>query len=511
MDAKTDRIDAAVQGIGRNVLVYGLSAAVPGLAALASAPIFTRVLSKEAYSQYILALAVIAAASALNSSVSMSVIRLFPAADRNGEGWEFFLRGTRLALLSGAASAAVIIVAGGIVGNRVAGGFGRLLAIAAGVFLLTEFANVLLSFARIVGRSTTYLSFKAWQAAGALAAGAAIAVALHGSPAGVLLGTGVALLSALPLLWRTIASATRKRHHAALESVSPVHTITTTHAIAAYGVPLMFAELAAWGLRLSDRWMLKAFSGPDDVAIYAAAYTISEGTILVVTSVLQLAVRPLEVRIWEDEGTAGAQRFATESTRIYLLMSLPVATLAWALARPMLLFAVPPAYMAGAKLVPWVVFSGVLLGLQHRFQAGIIAARRTERISYAALAGFAVNLGLNLAFVPRFGMYAAAVATLIGYGIFCGGVAVGARGLLAWKFPVRSLVVAALGSALAFGSARTIAVMQMSWPPLWVFILGGLTGSSVYGLVLLVFGEVRLINLRSVLTSSGLRTGRRPR
>ncbi|PYQ57240.1 MAG: hypothetical protein DMF58_18750, partial [Acidobacteria bacterium] len=110
-------------------------------------------------------------------------------------------------------------------------------------------------------------------------------------------------------------------------------------------------------------------------------------------------------------------------------MSLPAATLAWALARPLLLFAVPPAYVSGAEVVPWVVFSGVFLGLQHRFQAGIVAARKTERISYAALAGLAVNLGLNFLFVPRFGMYAAAVTTLIGYGVFCAGVALGSMHL----------------------------------------------------------------------------------
>ena len=124
----------------------------------------------------------------------------------------------------------------------------------------------------------------------------------------------------------------------------------------------MIAELAAWGLRLSDRWMLQAFSGSDAVAVYAAAYTISEASILIVIAVFQLALRPIEVRVWEEAGVEGAQRFATESTKIFLLMSLPVAALAWALARPLFMFAVPPAYLPGAQLVPWVVAAGILLG-----------------------------------------------------------------------------------------------------------------------------------------------------
>jgi len=508
--AGIDRSDADARRIGRNLFVYALSIAVPGIAALASAPVFTRVFSKEAYSQYVLALAVIAAASALNSAVSMSVIRLFPIAEKNGRAREFFLRTTRLALFSGAGIAAAIVIAGRLAGNRVAEGFGHVLTVAAAIFLLTELANVLLSFARVVGRSTTYLWFKAWQAAGALVVGATMALALSGSPAGALLGTGMALLVALPLLWRSMAQATGSARDGVSADPSALCSAASTRAIAAYGVPLMFAEFAAWGLRLSDRWMLQAFSGPAVVATYAAAYTISEATILIVTSVFQLALRPIEVRVWEDEGVAGAQRFATESTRIFLLMSLPAATLAWALARPLLLFAVPPAYVSGAEVVPWVVFSGVFLGLQHRFQAGIVAARKTERISYAALAGLAVNLALNFLFVPRFGMYAAGVTTLIGYGVFCVGVALGSMRLLAWRFPIRSLLVAALGSALAFAAARSIALISSAFSPLWVVLIGGFVGLCVYGAVVLISGEVDAVTLRQALTRSAAPAGGRP-
>src|SRR5205823_2727580 len=164
--------------------------------------------SRRGYSQYVLVLAVIAAASALNSSVSMSVLRLFPVAEKAGEGRLFFRRSIRLALLSGAFIALVIAGAGLFGGFRIGEGFGRLLVLAAVVFMVTECVNVLLSFARIGGLSTAYLSFKAWQAGAALVAGVIAIALLHAGPLGAIAGIGLALALGLPVLWRAVASAT---------------------------------------------------------------------------------------------------------------------------------------------------------------------------------------------------------------------------------------------------------------------------------------------------------------
>lgn len=478
--------------------MYGLSAAVPGIAALAATPIFTRLLSKQAYSQYVLALVTIAAASAFNSSVAMSVLRLFPAAEKAGHGRRFFVLGTRLSMASASAICLLILSAALLFGHRVGHGFAVVASIAAVVFLFTELANVLLSFVRIAGRGSTYLYFKAWQSGANLIAGAIITAFAYRAAAGPLLGTIAALMVGIPFLWVSVAGATRRK---TAERAGPDFDVqVTTRAIASYGVPLMVAELAAWGLRLSDRWMLEAFAGADSVATYSAAYIMSEASILIVTSVFQLALRPMEVRVWEEHGTEGARRFATDSTRIFLLMALPVAAMACALAKPLFRLAVPPAYLPGADLVPWVVFSGVLLGLQHRFQAGIVVARKTERISYAAAAALVVNVGLNVVFMPRYGMYAAAVTTFIGYGVFCIGVAVAARGLLPWSFPLRSALVAGLGALAAFASARALTTFARDWPVVAILAVGAILGVVAYGAILLLFEELRVATLRSVIT-----------
>jgi O-antigen/teichoic acid export membrane protein len=483
--------------MARSLFVYGLSAAVPGLAALAATPVFTRLLSKQAYSQYVLALVTIAAASAFNSSVAMSVLRLFPAAEKAGHGRRFFALGTRLSMASASAICLLVLSLALVFGHRAGHGFVIVASVAAVVFLLTELANVLLSFVRIAGRGSTYLYFKGWQSGANLVAGAIITAFAYRTAAGPLLGTIAALMVGVPFLWMSVVRATRR--HAVERGDTDFNVGITTGAIAAYGVPLMVAELAAWGLRLSDRWMLEAFAGGDSVATYSAAYTMSEASILIVTSVFQLALRPMEVRVWEEHGTEGARRFATDSTRIFLLMALPVAAIACALARPLFKLAVPPAYLPGADLVPWVVFSGVLLGLQHRFQIGIVVARKTERISYAAAAALVVNVSLNILFMPRYGMYAAAVTTFIGYGVFCAGVGVAARGLLPWRFPVRSALVAGLGALAAFASARGLMMFASEWPVVAILAVGGTIGVVAYGIILLLFEELRVATLRSVI------------
>lgn len=72
-------------------------------------------------------------------------------------------------------------------------------------------------------------------------------------------------------------------------------------------------------------------------------------------------------------------------------------------------------YRSAAPLVPLVVMGYLFHGLFSLFDLSILHAKRTTSVFAISLLAFAVNLALNFAMIPRWGMYGAAWATTIAY------------------------------------------------------------------------------------------------
>lgn len=479
----------------RDIVAYGLSLAIPGFVALMSAPVLTRVTTRDGYAQYILALSLISAGTAVNSWINMSVIRFFPVAERNGQGKQFFRVAVRLAT----GSAAVIALAGAALiaslRHLVPRGLTPLLLLSCGVFVVVEAGNALLSIARIRSLKREYLRYNTWKAAVGFAIGLSAATIFRLGPAGLVLGVGMAVACALPWMWRRCgAFASGVQNHSPGEtSVVDVRLSDMLQ----YGVPLMLAEVGAWGLRFSDRWLLQAYTGETGVAVYSAVYAIAEASILVVIAVCQLAIRPMEVRLLESRSKEETAQFASEATRIFLLLAIPVAVFASGLARPIMAIAMPEEYQPGASLVPWIVWAVVLLGLQQRFQVGLISVRRTMPITLAAVFACFVNVGLNIVTLRQFGPIAAAVNTLLAYGVFLVLVAIPSRQFLAWRFPWHTLWKTIGGAAIGLAVVRTI--LGSGEGNIVMLAMSALIAGSIYAGVLVISGELNLSDFREIL------------
>lgn len=477
------------QRFRRDVLLYGAAVAVPGIVGLLQAPILTRLLSMQEYALYVLILSIVAAGSSLNSWVGMAVIRYYLGAEARGGGRPFFRRAVLLAAVSSGVLASIGSVAA--VSLRYPGlGFG-LIPVVIAYFLTLELVNVLLSFARIRNRPLVYAGFSSWRAAGGLALGVLAIVVYRSGVTGLFLATSIALLAGLPFLWRAVDL--RPEPHSMRAPDAP-----SFRSLAEYGMPLTAAEVAAWGLRLSDRWLLQLFLGASVVAVYSATYALAEASILVVITVFQLALRPIEVRLWQTEGPTEWANFATRTTQIFLLVSVPLACFATGLAEPLIRVALPPEYSIGSAIVPWIIWSGVLLGLQHRFQAGIILATKTAYIGVAAIVSAALNIGLNLILVPKFGMIAAAVNTFCGYLLFAALVAFLAHPFLPWRFPWRTAIVAMAAGTAGIVVTKTLAVGVAGdrVPELTSLALFTPIGIAVCAAILFASGELVVLSSR---------------
>jgi len=75
----------------------------------------------------------------------------------------------------------------------------------------------------------------------------------------------------------------------------------------------------------------------------------------------------------------------------------------------------PPAYHSAAGIVPLIVLSYIFFEVYYLFSFGFDLTRKTGYAPFIIGTGALVNLILNLILIPRFGMWGAAVATVVSY------------------------------------------------------------------------------------------------
>jgi O-antigen/teichoic acid export membrane protein len=98
-----------------------------------------------------------------------------------------------------------------------------------------------------------------------------------------------------------------------------------------------------------------------------------------------------------------------------LLLVVASGTLVTVNARELIRLLAPTSYAGAADVVPWVVAGAVLQGVYLIWATGTWYSKKTAALPVVTVVSALVNIGLNLLFVPRYGVMAAAVTTTIGY------------------------------------------------------------------------------------------------
>lgn len=184
----------------------------------------------------------------------------------------------------------------------------------------------------------------------------------------------------------------------------------------AYGVPMMLGnELSGIVLAVGDRYVIEALIGPGPLGLYAAAYTLCEYVQVVLVVSMAQAILPIYTQLWDRSGRAATAAFIDRSLRSYVLLGAPVIAGLAAVGPELLPALASSRYAAGAVVLPWVMAGMVVSGANVIVGAGLFVERRTRRIMVVLMSGAALNIGLNLAWVPRLGILGSAIATFVSY------------------------------------------------------------------------------------------------
>ena len=446
----------------KDLVKYLPSMVVPALIGLIAIPIIAHLFSPEDYGQYILVKITISVLLIIIGWLSMSILRFYPEYEKNDRIDEFYYTVVKLLFLSVFVVGFLFYIVLLILKESVDRSLYSLMLIGLSIFVFNAVFDVLLNFLRIRREVNSYNFFRVWNSIASLGLGVLLVLLFGMGVEGLLWGMLISLFFALPFLWkRTVKYFT----------INNEFSKTLSLVMFKYGIPLMVGNLAAWVLSLSDRYILKIFYTAREVGIYSLSYAVSEKSVLFLSSLFLLASRPLGMRIWEREKEDVAKEYITNITRLYLVLSIPMVVGLSVLGRLIINVVGSPEYYEGYRIISFVAVSGLILGLQQRFQAGLIFRKKTNFIMLSILISGLLNIVLNFIFIPKYGYFAAAVSTLVSYVVLLVSVIIFSRNFLIWEFPFKTLLRVSICSTI------------MGFV---IYLINNFLGSSLLSLIVLV-------------------------
>jgi len=246
-----------------------------------------------------------------------------------------------------------------------------------------------------------------------------------------------------------------------------------------FGVPLVPTSFFFWVVHFSDRLLIGRFLGSAAVGIYAAAYNVAS-MVQKISAPIYFVLFPVAARLWDKGEKRACEGHFTYAVKFFQLLAIPATLGLTVLSRVLLRTLTTEEFVTGSAMVPLVAAGYVLLQSLGVGEYALMLAQRTRTILWLLIPSAALNVLLNLALLPAFGLLGSAVATLLTYGAFSASLYVmGSRHL---KFSVNCGFVLRCFVASA---VMTLAIAHSHPHGGWQLLatIGG--GAMVYGGVMM--------------------------
>lgn len=487
-------MDRQIKELLGDILKYLPSQITPAIIGLFSIPIVTRLFPPSDFGNYVLVLATVSILNAFVGWISTSIIRFYPAHERDSKLAEFYSTTVTYLFASVAILAIMFVVIVVIFKRNISPGLYNLMLIGVVTFIMSALFQAFQDLLRVRRALQWYTLFSIWNSIGYLGIGLLLILGFGAGIEGLLLGSVVSLGVMLPLLWKFSSQKNSLK----------IGAISTSLAkeMATYGFPLVIGSLAAWVLSVSDRYVLEFFRGSHEVGIYSASYVISEKTMFLINALFSLAGGPIGVKMWESGDRSRITEFVKEQTRYYLIISIPAGVGLSVLAKPIIELLTAKEYYECYRIVPFVVFSAVCLGLQHRFQWGLVFLKKTSLVMVCIVLSGLLNIGSNMVLVPKYGYMAAGITTFSCYGFLLILMIFMSRRFFEWSFPFRTLVTVCFASSIMGISVYYLTHYlrsNLGFSTVFQIVLCVCFGTVWYFILLFLFGEMKSTAIGEVL------------
>jgi O-antigen/teichoic acid export membrane protein len=431
-------LGAELRRLGKHSVIYGLGGLVSRVLAVLLLPLYTHYLSPSDYGQIETLIAL--------TTVLAIVLRfgIQPAFFRfmfDSKEVEHRLRVLRTAFWFTMAMSSAGLVALALLAEPISdllfGTTGAWkLVLASGVALWAQMNyEQLTNVFRVEERSVAFVAASLVNIALTVGATVLLVVVLDEGPLGVIVGNFTGTL----LVYLVLVGYRREQLGLAFDR-------RLLREMNRFGLPLVPTALLLWVTAFSDRFFLVTLTDAAETGLYSVGVRIASAMVLLLTA-FRMAWPAFAYSI-EDDGEA-------RRTYAWVLTYLTVVS-AWvatglALLSPWLVdWLAAPAFASASRVVGPLAFAAVAFGGYIVVAIGIGRQKRTQFNWVVTGAAAVVNVVLNLALIPSYGMMGAAVATVAAYVVMFAGMAWWAQRIYPVPYQWRRVGTAvAVGVALA--------------------------------------------------------------
>lgn len=178
-----------------------------------------------------------------------------------------------------------------------------------------------------------------------------------------------------------------------------------------FSLPLVPSAIAYLVLGFSDRILLERYVSLAEIGIYSLAYTLSFSLNILILSFYKAIEPEIFVNFGNIDFGTYIKRVKSNFYPIIFFAGFLIALFS----QEFFFILAPISYYNGYLYVPIIVIGVIITGQNVVLNGILIAQKNTSTVGIATLIGVIVNISINLIFIPKIGVYSAALAMAISF------------------------------------------------------------------------------------------------
>ena len=178
-----------------------------------------------------------------------------------------------------------------------------------------------------------------------------------------------------------------------------------------FSLPLLPGGVSFLLITLSDRVIMERYITLDQIGIFSVAATLA----FVLNIVIQALYKSFEPIIFREFTKIDFQDTNIKLYRFYLFAIFSTAFCISIFSKEFFQIATSGVFIEGYKIVPYLIISVVVSGINTYFGIIIIANKKTVLFSSVFMITAIINVMLNFLFIPLYGYYGAIFASIVSF------------------------------------------------------------------------------------------------
>jgi O-antigen/teichoic acid export membrane protein len=188
-------------------------------------------------------------------------------------------------------------------------------------------------------------------------------------------------------------------------------TVEFSKTLLHYSVPLIPNSLSWWAISSANRYIILLYLGAAANGIFAIAYKLPT-ILLMFVNIFYLAWQEKSILSYEREDR---DEYYTTVLKKYIRILFSISILIVATNKIALSYIVSKEFFEAWQYTPLLLLSIILSSIAGFYGTGYLSAKKTRGALTSSLFGGIATVGLSFLLIPRFGLFGASFAIVIGY------------------------------------------------------------------------------------------------